>query len=177
MLLLDRGLALRIGIFIDGSNFIRAQTLNGWNIDWKRVLEHFAKHGDVTEAHYFSAAPHYQETVRIEGYRRFTRMLAISGYTVHDKETKVRRNADGAEERKGNLDLELALCTFELSDNYDRCILFSGDGDFAILAEKLRQRGKQVHCVCRRQMTATELINAANRFADLETLRTAIEKQ
>jgi len=138
----------------------------------------YADQGEVTEAHYFSAAPHYEETRKIAKYRAFTRMLALMGYTVYDKETKIMRdNATGVEKKKGNLDLELALTTFSLADNFDQCALFSGDGDFAILVDKLRHKGKQVHCVCTHSMTATELINAAHRFVDLDSLRDKIERK
>jgi len=174
---IDEGGSVRLGIFVDGSNMLYAQSHNEWNVDWRKVLEYHEEEGEVTEAHYFSAAPHFKEIAKIEKYRAFKRMLAINGYTIHDKETKVLRNHQtGEEKKKGNLDLELALTAFELVDNYDRCILYAGDGDYTILAEKLRQRGRQIYCVCRKQMTATELINAANRYVNLMTLRDKIEK-
>lgn len=168
---------MRIGLFVDGSNMIYAQRHNGWRIDWKKVFGYFAKGGGITEAHYFSAAPHYQNPDRVRRYRAFCYNLTMIGYTVHDKEVKLLRNRKtGKVFRKGNLDIELALAMLTSADNYDQGVIFAGDGDYSTLVKHLRQRGKQIFCVGRPQMTANELINAVNTFVDLNELRDEIEK-
>ncbi len=168
---------MRLGLFVDGSNMIYAQRHNGWRIDWMKVYDYLRSQGEITEAHYFSAAPHYQEPIRVKKYRAFCYNLIMIGYTVHDKEVKLFRDQrTGKVSRKGNLDIELALTMQAAADNFDRGFLFAGDGDYRMLVDCLRQRGKQVTCVCRRQMTSLDLINAANAFVELDSLRAVVEK-
>jgi len=35
---IDEGGSVRLGIFVDGSNMLYAQSHNEWNIDWRKVL-------------------------------------------------------------------------------------------------------------------------------------------
>jgi len=168
---------MRIGLFVDGSNMIYAQKYNGWRIDWKKVFDYYASQGDVAEAHYFSASPYYEDSLKVRRYRAFCYNLTMIGYTVHDKEVKLYKNKKtGKVRRKGNLDIELALVMQAAANNFDQGVLFAGDGDYCTLVEQLRQAGKRVTCVCRLKMTSTDLINATNTFIDLNELRAVIER-
>jgi uncharacterized LabA/DUF88 family protein len=59
---------------------------------------------------------------------------------------------------------------------YDELVFLGGDNYFAPLIKHLRKSGKHVTCVGRRQSTALELINASNRFIELNEIRDEIEK-
>ncbi len=70
---------------------------------------------------------------------------------------------------KGDWDVGITLDVMDLSDQADVVILLSGDGDFAILLDKLHSRHEittEVYGV--KQLTAPALVNAASRFYEID---------
>lgn len=97
------------------------------------------------------------------------------GYIVHSKEVKEISNRSGMFPiRKGNLDVEIALDAFRFSDMYDTLILFSGDSDFAYLADLLKQMDKKIVVISCSGHISKELLKRAF-FIDLKKLRKEIE--
>jgi len=88
---------------------------------------------------------------------------------VRDRET-------GKKTRKANLDVEFTIQVLAAMPAYDVAVLLTGDSDFAPLAQHLRNSGKQVICVARRQSTGLALVNVATTFIDLSDIRREIEK-
>ena len=57
----------------------------------------------------------------------------------------------------------------ECADSADVVILVSGDGDFDLLADKIREeKGKRVEVYGVAQLTAKSLINAATEFVPID---------
>jgi uncharacterized LabA/DUF88 family protein len=65
---------------------------------------------------------------------------------------------------------------FNTVDQYDRVILFSGDGDFERAIELLRSKNTHITVVSTEGMIARELRNATDRYIDLNDVRNYIEK-
>jgi len=167
----------RVALFVDGASMFYAQRENGWQIDYKKVYDHFTDSAEVYGAFYFTATPPASTPEKVERYRRFRRALIHIGFTVVDKEVKVIKDyATGQTYLKGNLDVELVFHMLAGIDGYDRAVLFGGDADFVPVINHLRNVGKEVICVGRRQTTAIDLINAASDFKDLEQYRHLVEK-
>ena len=80
------------------------------------------------------------------------------------------------EEEKANLDVNITLTMTAEIEHYDRAIFFGGDGDFEPLLCFLRNNGKYIICVGRKESTALDLINVAHKFIDLNDIRAEIEK-
>jgi len=80
-----------IGIFIDGSNMFYAQKSNDWELDYKKIYNYCGQSGNVTVAKYFVAFPYYLDTESIGNYRKFRSALINIGFTVRDKEIKIRK--------------------------------------------------------------------------------------
>lgn len=164
-------------MFIDGASMFYAQRENGWQIDYKKVYDHFTDSAEVYGAFYFTATPPAAHPEKVERYRRFRRALIHIGFTVVDKEVKVIKDyATGQTHLKGNLDVELVFRMLAGIEGYDRAVLFGGDADFVPVINHLRNMAKEVMCVGRRQTTAIDLINASSDFKDLEEYRHIIEK-
>ncbi|MFQ5894820.1 MAG: NYN domain-containing protein [Nitrospinota bacterium] len=167
----------RLALFVDGSGMFYAQRDNGWHLDYKRVLEYFADNRELYGAFYFTATPTSADPERMEKYRRFRRALIGIGYSVIDKEVKTVRDRETGQLRlKGNLDIELAFRLLTTADGWDELILMGGDSDFVPILEHLRNVGKSVVIVGRRESTALEVINVANRFINLNEIRSRVEK-
>ncbi len=167
----------RIALFIDGANLYAASRALGFDIDYKRLLQVFAKEVILVRAFYYTALIEDQEYSPI---RPLVDWLDYNGYTMVTKPTKEFTDASGRRKIKGNMDIELAVDMMEMLDHLDHVVLFSGDGDFRRLAEATQRKGTRVTVVStvrsKPPMVADELRRQADFFIDLEDLRPDIER-
>lgn len=63
-----------------------------------------------------------------------------------------------------------------LADHVDTAILVSGDGDLAYAVNAIAYRGVRVSVVSLRSMTSDHLINVADHYIDLDTIKQNIQK-
>ena len=168
----------RLALFIDGSNLYSAARALGFDIDYKRLLEVFAKRGRLVRAFYYTALMDEQEYSPI---RPLVDWLDYNGYTMVTKPTKEFTDSSGRRKLKGNMDIELAVDVMEMSEKLDHVVLFSGDGDFRRLVEAVQRKGVRVTVVStvRSQppMVADELRRQADCFIDLYDLMPDIERE
>jgi uncharacterized LabA/DUF88 family protein len=161
----------RLALFIDGANLYAAARALGFDIDYKRLLELFAKNGRLIRAFYYTALVEDQEYSPI---RPLIDWLDYNGYTMVTKPTKEFTDATGRRKIKGNMDIELAIDVMEMAEHLDHIVLFSGDGDFRRLVEAVQRRGVRVTVVStyRSQppMVADELRRQADVFVELSEL-------
>lgn len=163
----------RLSIFVDGNNMFYAQQKNGWFFDPRRVLEYFT--GDPTvnliNAFWYTGLKDSQDQ------RGFRDALISLGYTVRTKILKeYYDDTSGRYSQKANLDIEIVVDMFNTVEQYDRVILFSGDGDFERAIELLRSKNTHITVVSTEGMIARELRNATDRYIDLSDIRSFIEK-
>ena len=94
-----------------------------------------------------------------EKQRQFQNILKAIGFEVKLK--PFIRRADGS--AKGDWDVGITLDAIDYASQSDTLILVSGDGDFDLLAEKIRSK---YHCKVEaygvKKLTATSLINAVS---------------
>jgi uncharacterized LabA/DUF88 family protein len=84
--------------------------------------------------------------------------------------------SSGRYSQKANLDIEIVVDMFNTVEQYDKVILFSGDGDFERAIELLRSKNTHITVVSTEGMIARELRNATDRYIDLNDMRDQIEK-
>ncbi len=160
-----------LALFIDGSNLYAAARALGFDIDYKRLLELFAKQGRLIRAFYYTALVEDQEYSPI---RPLVDWLDYNGYTMVTKPTKEFTDSMGRRKIKGNMDIELAIDVLEMAENIDHIFIFSGDGDFRRLVEAVQRKGVRVSVVStvRSQppMVADELRRQADVFIELQDL-------
>ncbi|ALM52953.1 NYN domain-containing protein [Halomonas huangheensis] len=95
----------------------------------------------------------------------FQNILRAIGFEVKLKPFIQR--ADGS--AKGDWDVGITIDALEYAESADRVILVTGDGDFAILVDKLRlDKGKDVEVYGVARLTANSLIKAANTFTPID---------
>ncbi len=168
----------RIGLFIDGSNLYAAARALGFDIDYRKLLEHFASKGRLIRAFYYTALLDDQDYSPI---RPLVDWLDYNGYTMVTKPTKEFTDAAGRRKIKGNMDIELAIDMLEMSASLDHIILFSGDGDFRRLVEAVQRRGLRVSVVStvksQPPMVADELRRQADSFVELQSLAEHIARE
>jgi len=96
----------RIALFIDGANLYATSKSLGFDIDYKRLLEHFRKKGQLVRALYYTALAEDQEYSSI---RPLIDWLDYNGYSMVTKPTKEFTDSAGRRKVKGNMDIELTV--------------------------------------------------------------------
>ena len=167
----------RIALFIDGANFYAAARALGFDIDYKRLLEHFRDRGRFVRALYYTALVEDQEYSPI---RPLVDWLDYNGFTMVTKPTKEFTDSLGRRKIKGDMDIELAIDMLEMAPHLDHVILFSGDGDFRRLVEVVQRKGVRVSVVSTVKsnppMVADELRRQADDFIELQDLAKVISR-
>jgi uncharacterized LabA/DUF88 family protein len=149
----------RVAIFVDVQNiyYTVRQAYDAqfdYNAFWRRVTEN----REVVEATAFAIDRDDQQQ------RRFQNILRGIGFNVKLK--PYIRRADGS--AKGDWDVGIVLDVLDAALKVDTVVLASGDGDFDLLVQRLRERHKlnvEVYGVS--QLTARSLIDAATRFCPI----------
>jgi uncharacterized LabA/DUF88 family protein len=100
-----------------------------------------------------------------EKQRQFQNILRGIGFEVKLKPFIAR--ADGSS--KGDWDVGITIDVLDSAADADIIVIASGDGDFDLLAQRVREKhGVEVEVYGVPQLTAASLIRAATRFAPIE---------
>lgn len=162
----------RIAIFVDGANMYAAAVNLNFNINWDKVLSYYRNRFDLIRAYYYTAI---HTNANGEAYiRPLVDHLDYNGWTVRTKPAKEFTDNEGKIKVKGNMDMDMALDAVDISYFVSDIVLFTGDGDFRILVERLQQRGVRVHVLSSIEtqppMIADELRRQADFFIELKAL-------
>ncbi len=157
----------RLAIFIDGSNLFYAALQLNIEIDYTKLLCYLTAGSRLLRAFFYTGVDPTNE--KQQGFLLWMRR---NGYRVVHKELV--QLPDGS--KKANLDVEIAVDMLSLVGSYDTAILVSGDGDLAYAVDAVSYRGVRVEVVSLRSMTSDNLINVADRYIDLESIRDEIRK-
>ena len=95
-----------------------------------------------------------------------------NGYRVIAKELV--QFPDGS--KKANLNVEMAIDMITLSEHCDTLVLISGDGELTYAVNVITYRGVQIELVSLRSMTSDRLINVADYYIDLATIKQEIQR-
>jgi len=168
----------KLALFIDGANLYGAAKGLQFDIDYKRLLELFARKGTLVRAFYYTAVAEDQE---FSPLRPLVDWLDYNGFSVVTKPLKEFTDAQGRRRVKGNMDIELAIDVMEMAAAIDHVVIFSGDGDFRRLVEAVQRKGRRVSVVSTIRtsppMVADELRRQADNFIELEDLKAQIARE
>ena len=167
----------RTALFIDGANLYSSTKALGFDIDFRKLLDHFAKQGQLVRSFYYTALLEDQEYSPL---RPLVDWLDYNGYAVVTKPAKEYTDAMGRRKVRGNMDIEIAIDMMELAEKLEHVVLFSGDGDFRCLVEAVQRRGVRVSVVSTMRssppMIADELRRQADTFIELQDLANNIAR-
>lgn len=168
----------RAALFIDGANAWAAAKSLQFEMDWEKVLHHYQINFDLLRAYYYTAIPDGDAPLR-----PMVDWLSYNGYVVKTKPTKEFKDPiSGRTKLKGNMDLDMALDVYDIALHTDvsDIILFTGDGDFRVLVERIQLMGCRVHVVSSTKtepsMIADELRRQIDVFVELEEMRNQFKR-
>ncbi len=154
------GTAERVALFVDVQNvyYTTRQTF-GRHFDYNAFWTRFAAGREVVVANAYAVERGDPKQ------RKFQNILRGIGFNVKLKPFIQR--SDGS--AKGDWDVGIALDAIEAAPRVDRVVLVSGDGDFDILVERMRERhGIAVDVVGVESLSADSLIRAASQFVPID---------
>jgi len=158
----------RIFVFIDAANVLYSQKTLGWKIDYQKLKQYLLQEGDLRGLYFYTGKmSDYDKQVK------FLKKMKQYGYDVKAKDVKFIKVEENIYERKGNLDVELVIDVLKNIDNFDTCILMSGDSDFAPLVDEIKMKGKLVVVLSTKGHISKELIERA-KYINLKKLKQQI---
>ncbi len=135
----------RVGVYVDAANLARN---GGFGVRYD-VLREFACHGQAEPIRlnvYVSFDPERarHDTAYRDGQNGFYSLLRDLGYKVIQKNVKWYIDENGNRFGKANADLDMAVDALLQSENLDRVLLATGDGDFVRVVQALQNKGCRV---------------------------------
>ncbi len=109
----------------------------------------------------------------------FFTFLKNNGFTLITKPLKVIKTeeVEEANVRKADFDVEIAVDTMKMIDDFDTLVLFSGDSDFDYLLKNIQRKGKNTLVISTSHHVSRELIERSHKYIDLKKLRELIERK
>lgn len=157
----------RVAIFIDGSSLFYAALQLGIEVDYTKLLCRLIASARLLRAFFYTGVERTNE--KQQGFLLWMRR---NGYRVVSKDLV--QFADGS--RKADLDVEIAVDMMTLANYCDTVVLVSGNGDLAYAVDAVTYRGVRVEIVSLRSMTSDSLINLADEYIDLDSIKEEIQK-
>ncbi|HSP59265.1 MAG TPA: NYN domain-containing protein [Halomonas sp.] len=150
----------RVALFVDVQNvYYTTRQAFGRHFDYNAFWARFAAGREVVVANAYAVERGDPRQ------RQFQNILRGIGFDVKLKPFIQR--SDGS--AKGDWDVGIALDAIEAAPRVDRVVLVSGDGDFDILVDRMRERhGVTVDVVGVESLSADSLIRAASCFVPVD---------
>jgi uncharacterized LabA/DUF88 family protein len=121
----------RVSIFVDVQNiYYTCRQVYQANFDYNKFWARVTKNREIVSA--FAYATERGDAKQ----EQFQNILRAIGFTVLLK--PMLKRSDGS--TKADWDVGIALDVYEAAQNCDTIVLASGDGDFTILLERIKQR-------------------------------------
>jgi uncharacterized LabA/DUF88 family protein len=165
----------RVAIFIDGINLFHAALQIGLEIDYLKLLCCLTENSRLLRAFFYTGIDISRPpAIRLRSQEKqqgFLFWMRRNGYRVVTKEFQTTENY-----KKPNLNVEIAVDMINLAPYYDTAVVVSGDGDLAYAVNAVASTGVRVEVVSLRAMTSDSLIDVADYFVDLDTVKQYIQK-
>jgi len=155
----------RVGIFVDVQNmYYSAKNLYSKKVNFGKILEIGVAGRQLVRA------IAYVIKADIEPEGNFFEALQKQGYEVRMKDLQI--FFGGA--KKGDWDVGIAMDIMRTAAKLDVVILVSGDGDFKDLLEHVKSLGCRAEVMAFRKTASTKIIEQADRFVDLDSIKKEI---
>jgi uncharacterized LabA/DUF88 family protein len=165
--LMAEEMARRVVILIDGANLFYAASQLDLEIDYGKLLRHLTRNRRLVRAYFYTGVDRSNE--KQQGFLHWMRR---NGYRVVAKDLV--QFPDGS--KKANVEVEIAVDMMTLASHCDTIVLLSGDGNLTYAVDLVSYRGAQIELISLRSMTSEHLINVADRYIDLESIKKEIQR-
>ena len=158
---------MRCAVFIDGNNLFHSARQAGFEVDYLRLLAELTEGKELLRAFFYTGVDEGADR-----QRGFLHWMRRNGFRVVQKAVKPEK--DGS--RRARLEVEIATDMLSYAGDIDLAILVSGDEDFAYPLEALARKGVRVEVAGFRTAMANKVLDAADRFIELDGLADRLKK-
>jgi uncharacterized LabA/DUF88 family protein len=146
----------RIAIFADVQNiYYTTRQAYQRQFDYRALWRRVAAGGEIVQAIAYAIQRHDEQQ------KKFQNALRHIGFDVKLKPYIQRRDGSA----KGDWDVGITIDVLETADTVETIVLLSGDGDFDLLLQKVRQDyGVNAEVYGVPMLTANALVNAATKY-------------
>lgn len=149
----------KIAVFADVQNlYYTVRQAYGCHFNYTALWKDVAARGEIVEAYAYAID---RGDARQQQFQQILRNL---GFTVKLKPFIQR--ADGS--AKGDWDVGITIDILDAAARVDEIVLASGDGDFDLLLDRVRDRGVEAVAYGVPGLTAQSLVRAASRYIPIE---------
>lgn len=151
----------KIAVFADVQNiYYTSRQAYGKQFNYRKLWQKISSQGQITHAYAYAIDKGDDQQ------RKFQDVLKHLGFEVKLKPYIQR--TDGT--AKGDWDVGITIDIMDVAAQVDTVILLSGDGDFAMLFDKVKQRfGVTTEAYGVPQLTAKSLMDACSVFYPIDT--------
>ena len=155
--------------FIDSQNLNLGVRSMGWTIDYRKFRSYLRNKYNITKAFMFIGWVASNQALYTE--------LQSAGFILIFKQT-VGYTENGTKTVKGNVDAELVLHAAAIEyNNYSQAIIITGDGDFACLADYLKNNDKLLKIIAPTNKYSKLLKPFSDKIINVGKIRNSIEYQ
>ncbi|MEK7579643.1 MAG: NYN domain-containing protein [Patescibacteria group bacterium] len=148
-----------VAVFVDAQNMYHsARNLYKARVNFKELLKTAINGRNLVKANAYVVKSDVPEE------QGFFEALERSGYYLKMKDLQIFPGGM----KKGDWDVGIAIDAISMIQKTEVMVLATGDGDFVPLLEYLKHQGVTVEVVAFRRSTSSKLIQAADKFFDLE---------
>jgi uncharacterized LabA/DUF88 family protein len=154
-------------VLIDGASLFTSAAALGFEVDYEKLLKILTHGRRLLQAVFYTGVSSGNQR-----QQAFLNWMQNHGYRVVSKELSIA--PDGT--RKAELSVELAIDMVLFAPQCDVLVLVSHNENLAYAMNAAGNRGVQIELVGARQWISAELMNLSDRFIDIETIRTEIQR-
>lgn len=132
----------KVGVFVDNSNIFYAQKKVGWKIDFQKLKNSLSLDLNLEFINYYAAVPAEWDMAYKSTVNYFDKIK--NTVSLKTKQIKYIYTGKTIVDKKGDLDLELALDVVRNLDRLDIVIVMSGDSDYLELKNFVMENGKKI---------------------------------
>ncbi|GEM_PF-630219 len=158
------GFVDRLALFIDGSFVYNCAKRMGWNVDHRKVIEHFPRGYSLYNAFYYAPITDWGD----ERQQKFLDALIFMGYSVRSRE--VRGEAPNFE---AHISTDLLLS----APRWDVALIASGSAQLVPAIEAVRAMGREVQLLGIPELTDLDVRSASDHFIDMREYRETLERE
>lgn len=148
-----------VAVFVDAQNMYHsARNLYKAKVNFKELLKFAIAGRNLVRANAYVVKSDVPEE------QGFFEALERSGYYLKMKDLQIFPGGM----KKGDWDVGIAIDAISMIPKTEAMVLVTGDGDFVPLLEYLKHQGVTVEVIAFRRSTSSKLIQAADKFYDLE---------
>jgi uncharacterized LabA/DUF88 family protein len=148
-----------VSVFVDAQNMYHsARNLYKAKVNFKELLKFAVNGRNLVKANAYVVKSDVPEE------QGFFEALERSGYYLKMKDLQIFPGGM----KKGDWDVGIAIDAISMIQKTEVMVLVTGDGDFVPLLEYLKHQGVTVEVIAFRRSTSAKLIQAADKFYDLE---------